>query len=304
MNKRYIKTIVIDLMVVLVVVAYVLYQMITLSPTELDPLVLISQALMGILCGVLIKQALGENGFSMGYNSEVWKREEEKYNAQCNDALHHMDKADNFYQYEEIEKKRNLRRQILQAKKLKYDMWFDSEGNYIDREIWWNRGFKAHKHKKEHKPLPVNVSILTIKQMFAINKCIRLKIYTLNMFSQYANSLEQYTRKETTDNKQRANSATKNLVSAFAIAVVGVYFIPNFSAFDLAKFFSALFQVSMWVLFGVMQLVTNYNFVINDRTNSLRRKKEDIIRFKSGCEKHLYDRSPYFTSVLESVTIN
>lgn len=291
--SRYIKSLAMDLVVVFVAGAYVMYQMVTLEPTQVNPLVLVAQALMGVICGVLIKQSLGENGFSMGYNSDTWKREETKYNDSCTTAIPYMDKVDNFYQYEEIEKKRNLRRQILQSKKLKYEMWFDNEGNYIDRDIWWVHSSKTRKFRKSKKPLPDNVSILTIKQMLALVKSVRVKIYPLNMFSHYANNLEQYTRKEVTDNKQRINSATKNIISAFAVAIVGVYFIPSFQNWNWANFVTALFQVSLWVLLGVMQLYTNYNFVIHDRTATLKTKKEDIVRFKSGCEKHLYDNSPY-----------
>ena len=63
---RYIKTIAMDIVVVLVAIAYIFYQMVGLQVTDTNPLVLIAQAFMGIICGVAIKQALGENGFSRG----------------------------------------------------------------------------------------------------------------------------------------------------------------------------------------------------------------------------------------------
>ena len=63
---RYIKSLSMYIIVVVVAFAYIGYQMITLEPTELNILVLIAQAVMGIICGVVIKQALGENGFSKG----------------------------------------------------------------------------------------------------------------------------------------------------------------------------------------------------------------------------------------------
>ena len=110
---KYIKGIAMDLVVVIVAVAYIFYQMITLEPTDVNPLVLIAQAIMGIICGVVIKQALGENGFSMGYNSETWKTEEDKYNQACNTANPYMERVDNFYQCEEIDKKKTYRRQHL-----------------------------------------------------------------------------------------------------------------------------------------------------------------------------------------------
>ena len=111
--SRYIKTIAMDLVVVLVAIAYVFYQMVTLEVTELNPLVLLAEAAVGIIAGVVIKQSLGENGFSRGYNSTIWAEEEDKYNAACNTANPYMERVDNFYVYEEIDKKKNYRRQHL-----------------------------------------------------------------------------------------------------------------------------------------------------------------------------------------------
>lgn len=270
---RYIKTIAMDIIVVLVAIAYIFYQMVGLQVTDTNPLVLIAQAFMGIVCGVAIKQALGENGFSRGYNSKFWLDEEEKYNAACNTANPYMERVDNFYQYEEIEKKRNYRRAKLQGARLKYDQWFDKDGNYIG---------SIENFKKLDK-----------KQKKVLNKCIKIKIYPLNLFSQYDISNEKWTKKEPTDRAQRGKNATRNTISATLIAIIGVYFIPFLSGWSWASFISSTMQVAMWVLFGILQLFTNYNFVTQDKVALLRKKKEDIRRFTTGCEKGLYIYGPY-----------
>lgn len=273
---RYIKTIAMDIIVVLVAIAYIFYQMVGLEPTSVNPLVLIAQAFMGIICGVAIKQALGENGFSRGYNSKFWLDEEEKYNNACNTANPYMERVDNFYQCEEIEKKRNYRRSKLQGARLKYDQWFDYDGNYIGIPL------------KELKEKGYD-----IKQIQVIKKCIKVKIYPLNLFSQYDISNDKFTKKEITDRAQRGKNATRNTISATIIAIIGVYFIPFLSKWSWASFISSTMQVAMWVLFGILQLFTNYNFVTQDKVALLRKKKEDIRRFTTGCEKGLYINSPY-----------
>ena len=270
---RYIKTIAMDLVVILVAFSYVFYQMITLEPTQLNPLVVLAQAIMGIICGVVIKQALGENGFSKGYTSPHWNKEEELYNNACNVALPYMEKVDNFYEYEIIEKKKNYRRQHLQEVRLKYDMWFDRDGNYIASDELYNK--------------------LDKKQKRVVNKCIKVRIYPLNLFSQYTISTDTFTKKEQTDKTQRAKNIRSNTITATVIAVIGVYFVPLINGWNWASFISATFQVAMWVLFGILQLYTNYNFVVQDLVSILRKKKEDIKRFVDGCENHLYDNSPY-----------
>ena len=271
--SKYIKTIAMDLVVVIVGLAYVFYQMVTLEPTDINPLVLIAQAAMGIICGVVIKTALGENGFSRGYNSTIWLDEEDKYNKACDTAIPYMERTDNFYQYEEIDKKRNYRRQHLQEARLKYNQWFDNDGYYI--------GTKER------------YAELDRKQKKVLRKCIKVKIYPLNIFSQYTISTDQYTKKEVTDRKQRTNSIAKNTISATLVAIIGVYFMPMWNNWSWASFISATMQVSLWVLFGILQLYTNYNFVVQDKVAILRTKKEIICRFTKGCEKGLYITSPY-----------
>ena len=273
--SRYIKTIAMDLVVVLVAIAYVFYQMVTLEVTELNPLVLLAEAAVGIIAGVVIKQSLGENGFSRGYNSTIWAEEEDKYNAACNTANPYMERVDNFYVYEEIDKKKNYRRQHLQEIRLKYDMWFDKEGNYIGTQEMYNQ--------------------LDRKQKRILNKCIRVKIYPLNLFSQYTISTEQDTKREITDKEKRAKNIMQNTIAATLIAVIGVYFIPQIKGWNWGSFISSTMQVALWIMFGIIQLYTNYNYVVQDKVAILRKKKETIRRFTSGCEKGLYLYSPYDT---------
>lgn len=276
LTSRYIKSIAMDIVVVIVAIAYIFYQMVTLEPTDLNPLVLIAEAIMGIICGVVIKQALGENGFSRGYNSKIWIEEEKKYNDACNTANPYMERVDNFYQCEEIEKKRNYRRTKLQGARLKYDQWFDKDGNYIGYPL------KELKTKGYDK-----------KQIKVINKCIKVKIYPLNLFSQYSISSEQDTKPEITDRKQREKNIAKNTVSATLIAIIGVYFMPMLNNWSWASFIAATMQVALWVLFGIIQLYTNFNFIVQDKVALLKTKKECIKRFTTGCENGLYLISPY-----------
>ncbi len=280
-SNKYIKTIAMDFVVVLVSVSYVFYQMITFELTGLNPWVLLAQAVVGIICGVTIKQSLGENGFSRGYNSQVWSEEEDKYNAQCDLALPYVDKVDNFYQYEEIDKRKNYRRQHLQEVRLKYSTYFDDDGNYIgskeDASV-----FNFHKKSK-----------LDRKQRKAIRKCVRVKIYPLNLFGQYTISTESDTKREITDKDKRAQNVAQNTFFASLIAIIGVYIVPQLNGWNWASFIASTLQVALWIMFGFVQLYTNYNFIVQDKVALLRRKKETIQRFIKGAEKGLYDKSPY-----------
>lgn len=270
---KYIKSLAMDLVVVIVAFAYIFYQMITLEKTNLNPLILIAEALMGIICGIIIKQALGENGFSKGYNNPTWIEEEKKYNDSCNLAIDYVDRVDNFYISLEKEKRENYRRNKLQSVRLKYSNWFDENGDYIGTKEMYDE--------------------LTFIQKIVLKRCIRVKIYVLNLFSQYEITSEQDTKKESTDRTQRSKNLTKNTVSAALVAVIGVYFIPILNGWNWASFISSTLQVALWVLFGVLQLYTNFNYVVQEKVAILRRKKELIQRFIKDCEKGMYVESIY-----------
>lgn len=270
---KYLKGLLMDFVVVLVSLAYIFYQMITLEHNAINPLVLIAEAFIGIVCGVTIKQALGENGLSKGYNSVIWDEEEKKYNSACNTANQYMERVDNFYMSLEMEKRKNYRRQNLQAARMKYSEWFDNNGYYI--------GTKENYEK------------LDWRQKHVLRKCVKVKIYVLNLFSEYAVGTEQDTKKEMTDKSQRARNLTKNTISATLIAAIGAYFVPLFTKWSWASFISATMQVSLWVIFGIIQLYTNYNYVVKDKVAILRKKKELISRFTSDCQKGMHIYNPY-----------
>ena len=154
-------------------------------------------------------------------------------------------------------------------------MRFDKEGNYIGTQEMYNQ--------------------LDRKQKRILNKCIRVKIYPLNLFSQYTISTEQDTKREITDKEKRAKNIMQNTIAATLIAVIGVYFIPQIKGWNWGSFISSTMQVALWIMFGIIQLYTNYNYVVQDKVAILRKKKETIRRFTSGCEKGLYLYSPYDT---------
>lgn len=280
--KRYLKSIAMDVVVVIVAIAYIFYNMIKLEKQDLNPLVLIAESIVSIICGVVIKQSLGENGFSRGYNSAYWKNEEDKYNEACNTATPYMERVDNFYTSEEIEKRKKYRREHLQAVRLKYDMWFDQDGNYIATKEMFKKLTRAQRHM--------------------VNKCVSVKIYVLNLFSEFGTSSEQDTKKELTDRRQKSKNITKNTLSATIIAVVGVYFLPILTM-SWATFIASTMQVALWILFGILQLYSNYAFVVQDKVSLLKRKKELIKKFTTGCEQGMYIVNPYETNAPLSIPI-
>ena len=275
-NKKvydFIKGNLINAVVIGVGLAYIFWGLVHIERTSLSPLAVIAQAGIGILAGFVIKQALGENGFNKGYRSNIWLESLEKYARACNSAQDYIERVDNFYLAEEIRKKRNYRRMNLQAYQMRYYDFFDNDGYFIGSD------------EKMQK--------LTRKQRRILNKCISVKIYHLNLFSEFSNEIENDTKKEKTDRDQRNKMFAKNSLVAVFTAVAGAYFTASISGFNLGAIIFATIQVLMWTATGIIQLYTNYNYVTVEKTSKLSQKVELIVRFKKDCENGKYLVDPY-----------
>lgn len=275
-NKKiydFIKGNLINAVVILTSIVYILFGMVVIKKTDLTIEEQIAKAGIGVIIGLLIKQGIGENGFNKGYNSPLWKEEKGKYKEACNLANPYIERIDNFYRSEEIEKKRQYRRILLMEYQIKYTWFFDLKGNYIE-------------NKERY-------ATLTKKQRRALKKALKVKIYNLNLFSEYSVELSADTHRERTDKNQRAKMFGKNGIAQIMSAILGAYFLPFWNGWSWASFIIATVQVVIWISCGIVQLYTNYNYVVIEKTNKLIRKKELLSKFKQGCEKGLYETNPY-----------
>ena len=275
-NKKiaeFIKGNLVNVVVILISVAYIFYGMLRFERTGLTIQEQIIKAGLGIIVGLLIKQGIGENGFNKGYNSPIWSLNIEKYNNACNLANPYLDRVDNFYIAEEIERKKQYRRMVLMEHQMKYSWFFDSKGNYIENK---------EKYEK-----------LTKKQIRALKRAVRVKIYNLNLFSEYSIEIEASIKREKTDKQQRAKMFGKNGVAQITTAIVGAYIIPLWMGWSWGDFIMTSLQVILWIFCGVSQLYLNYNYVVIEKVNKIKRKMELLVKFKQGCENNLYLTNPY-----------
>lgn len=269
----FIKGNLINLIVIITAFAYLFYGMVSISTEEFSIQEGVAKGVIGIIVGLIIKQSLGENGFNRGYRSQIWITNLEKYQKACNLANPYIEKVDNFYAYEEMEKKREYRRQNMMSAQMKYVWFFDKVGNYVKN--------------------PEQYQKLTRYQKKILKKCVKVKIYNLNLFSEYGNEIKNYTHREKTDKEQRAKMFTKNGLVAIVTSAVGVYFVASWDGWNWAEFILTAIQIAIWIATGITQLYTNYNYVAVEKVNKMTRKIEGIIKFTKGCESGKYDTNPY-----------
>lgn len=289
-NKKiydFIKGNIINAVILLTSVVYIFYGLVSIEQTGLTVAEVLAKAGIGIVVGFIIKECMGENGFNYGYRSEIWTENRDTYIETCNTAGEYMERVDNFYICEEIDKKKNYRRQNLTAAQMKYDWFFDKNGNYIKREIWSPRKAKRLGEK------PEDVLILTRHQKHILNKCLKVKIYNLNLFSEYGIEVENDTKKEKTDKSQRRMMLGKNGLFAIVSAVVGAYFIPLLNGWNWGLFIQSCVQIVIWISCGAVELYSNFNYICVEKVAKLKRKSELVIKFREGCKRGLYLKNPY-----------
>lgn len=279
----FIKSNLLNGVVIITALAYVFYNMISIKQTGLSIYEVLAQAGMGIVIAFVIKQALGESGFNKGYRSTIWANSLDKYSRACNLANPYIEKIDLFYDDQEKEKKLKYRTNNLMAVRLRYDDFFDEDGNYTNPEIR-----KAKRNQLSYGDSYTEIFYLTRKQRKVLKKCIEVKIYNLNLFSEYSNELENTTHREKTDKDQRNMMWAKNSFTAVITAIFGAYFLPMWNGWDWADFIISTVQVCVWVGCGIVQLYTNYNYVVIEKTSKLTKKIELIVKFVRKCENGQY----------------
>ena len=191
-------------------------------------------------------------------------------------ALPYSDKVEEFQDRLKTERLYKIRKLYLSHYRLKYDDFYDSNGDFIERDIITPKAKKKLLEKSQ--TVPEGVFVLDRKQIKALYKSCKIKVYTRELLNEYDTELSTYTRKEHTDKDQRTKKLGKNILSAAIIATVGVYFVPMW-AWSLEKFVWGLFQVTLWIAFGILQLYDNYRFVVEDRASALDRKTQDLSKF-------------------------
>lgn len=272
-KKGLIKSALTNLLIIATSVAYLFFGMLKFDKTDKSLKDTLITSIIGVVCAILIKRAMGENGLDLGYRSDKYREEEEKYNLVCRDATPHLDKIDNYYASEEIRKLKEYRRINLNAVRLRYCDWFNEDGEYIENK---------EKYKK-----------LKRKQKWVIFKCLHAKIKRLSLFSEYEDGVSSYTKSEVTAIRYRGQRTFRNILTALAPIFVIGYFTITFKTWDWGKFIGCVIQVLMWVLTGLLEMYNAYQYVTDTKVSYLRKKKEEIIKFQKGCEEGQYKENPY-----------
>lgn len=282
--KKNITSILLDIGIIGVAVAYVFYNILEFHKTNLDPWRLLMKGLVGVFVGVGLKWMLGEKGIIKGHNNEQFTRPKEHFDNRTEKAVPYIDKYDAFEEKERTEKIYRNRKIHLNNYKMKYETFFDENGDYIEHEIWTPR--QRQKWLKQTKKSVIDfgeehedIIVLDLRQRLCLRKCIKLQIFVPNVFDDYGNSITDDEKPQKTERDIRKQNTRNNFVSAVVFALIGVYFIPDIMNFTVAGIIWSIFQVFMWLAFGIINFYKNYTFVVIDEVKYISKKDKLLTKF-------------------------
>lgn len=275
--KRNITSILLDIGIVGISVIYVFYNILDFHKTETDPWRLLMKGLVGIFVGVGLKWMLGEKGLIKGHNNEQFTRPKEKFDDRADKAVPYINRFDEFAEKERFEKVQRNRKIHLNNYRMKYETFFDANGDYIENVIWTKH--QANKYLKTHEHLPEDIIILDLRQRLVLRKCVRLQIFIPNVFSDYGDTVVQDEKPDKTEQEVRRKNTRSNFISAVIFAMIGVYFVPDILNFSWAAIIWSIFQVVMWLVFGIMNFYQNFTFVIIDEVKIIGKKDKLLTKF-------------------------
>lgn len=285
-TKHKIKTLLADFVIAILGLSYIFYRMLTLESRNLSPIDMLVDGLFAIVVGVAIKQTYSEKGIIKGYETDEYKTEDEKHNNACNDSIEFIEYYDEYEEETIQERKKKYRLSQLQSARLKYNDFFESDGEIKDVVI--------HNYDKKH---PINKAdlkpyefVLDKYQRKVLNRCYKVKINVLNLFSEYRKNNDNFSDKETTDKQQREKTLSKNILSAIAFTLAGLYFAPKLVEFDLGAIIMASVQVMGFIATGIAQMFENINYIKVDKVNILKEKTKRLSIFINNCRNGKYQK--------------
>lgn len=282
--KHKIKSFAIDIVIVLVSIAFVFYGNLIFESKPFEPMEDLMDGIFTMIVGLTIKLALAEQGMIKGYDSETYINENEKYNTNCEESLNYIEYVDKFNDDIVVERKANYRKARLQGVRLKYCDFFTESGEIIDIVITKKNKKTCDKSYQKQD----NEFVLDFKQRKALDKCYKVSPKVMNLYSEYSNDTTNVNDKDISDTKRRESVFARNIAGTIGISMLGVYFAVKLGEWNWGEFILSCIQVCGFVAGGITQLYGNINYICRTKVAVLREKSRRLSAFVNKCKKGTY----------------
>jgi len=253
----------------LICVVYIFFGTVSIVPTGKTIFEIIAYSIIAFVVGFSIKTIWKEKGIQDGVNSDLFQDKIDFYGSQKEKIQGFSEELDSFCDYENTKRLIKARENYLYKYNLKYENF--KSGKY-DQEL--DTFFKTNHNKKDRAYKKAKQLEKVLNNVKKIGVYQYTSVLITNAYDTDSNRLDAEKRTlGASINKYRSNSAVKGIVQASIIALLFGLFCLQSNAWSWAAIIWYAFQVSTFLINGVIQYFKGYNYI----TQNMRAKVERVI---------------------------
>lgn len=222
----------------------------------------LAEGITGFILGVAINFNLSLQGILKGKDSEQMKATRAEHGKAVERIVPMMDRLDPWCAAQNAQKLQEKRQRILRAAALRYEDYFDQEGNMI-------------------APSPLTDR----RQKRVLRRALRARITPLSPAALTCDGERQedpFDFGETPEQYQRRTALTDAVTKVLMAVVFGYFGVTMVESFDVATLVWRALYVALLLALGVSKMLRSYLFVADTYRSNLIKKINHLQAFESA----------------------
>lgn len=254
--------------------AFVLVGLLTISKTGRTVREIIIESALGFIVGILIDSILGMQGINNGKRNELFLNTKSVHGEAVEAISPHIHLLDGWCRSKNEEALKLQRTKILAAMEMKYDDYFDSEGQ--------GKGYTLPDTQSKQELKKARRKARAYKKALML-RLTPLSASTLTSDSVHPDDPFYFGDSEAGyERKALASDVFKKLLTAL---IFGYYTVDQLVNFSPAALLWRLLQVTIYIVTGVMKMLSAQGFIIGDYRGQIIQKVNYLQMFKNHVER-------------------
>lgn len=257
-----------------IAMVFVAMGLITISKTGRSVSEIVIESALGFIVGLLIDSILGLQGLSNGKRNDLFLETRTLHGETVDGISPHIHELDSWCAKKNSEALKLQRTRILAAEEMKYDDYFDQNGQ--------GKGFSAPKANNKYEEKKYK------RMERAYAKALKLRLTQLSAAALTSDSVrpEDPHYLGESENEYKRHAIAEDAIKKAGVALIfGYYTVEQLISFSPAALIWRLLQVSVYIVTGVTKMISSQNFIINDYRQQIIRKVNYLLMFKNDIER-------------------
>lgn len=257
-----------------IAIVFVAFGLLTINKTGRTVREVVIESALGFIVGILIDSLLGMQGLNNGKRTDIFL-ETKTLHGQIVDAISpYIHRLDEWCKKKNEEALKLQRTRILAAEELKYGDHFDEEGQ--------GKGIKLPEAKTKAE-IKKNK-----RRQKAYNKALKLKLTPLSASALTSDSVrpdDPYYFGATESGYERKAIISDVFRKVMTALIFGFYTVDQIVNFSPAALIWRLFQISVYIVTGIMKMLSAQGFIVGDYRGQIVQKVNYLQMFKNDMER-------------------